>query len=99
MQGYKVIPSAGIIGSGNILVTIKTEIICPKASTIAIYMKDAKCLLVNKLSIPQKESKSKVAPLKKKDRRPILKKLKIFTIVIDRKGGQQLLKSEVYFEN
>ena len=41
-KGYKVMAIAGIIGSGNILDTIKTEINWPKSRTIAIYMNEVK---------------------------------------------------------
>lgn len=64
-NGYSVMAIAGMIGSGNILVTIKTETIWPKARTIAMYKKEVKWESLNILNIPQNGSKSKVAPLKK----------------------------------
>lgn len=86
-NGYRVIAIAGIIGSGNILVTKSTEMSWPKSSTIAIYMKEVKCESLMILKMPQNESKSKVAPLKKYEIKSILIVLKQFTKSIDRKGG------------
>lgn len=54
---------------------------------IAKYMKDVKCESVNTLKIPQKGSKSKVAPLKKKPIRVRLITLKELTINRERNGG------------
>jgi hypothetical protein len=65
MKGSSVIASAGIIGSGNILVIITSEIIWPKANIIAIYIKAEKCKLENKLQIPKNESKVNSHPLMK----------------------------------
>jgi len=78
---------AGIIGSGNILVTRSTEMSWPKSSTIAIYIKEVKCESLMILNIPQKESKSNVAPLKKYEINSMLIVLKEFTKSIDKKGG------------
>ena len=54
IKGSRVSAKAGIIGSGNILVTKTTDTICPKANTIAIYMNETKCSSLIKLKIPQK---------------------------------------------
>lgn len=40
--GSRVIASAGIIGSGNIREIMTIEIICPKDSRMAMYIKPAK---------------------------------------------------------
>lgn len=56
MKGYRVIATAGMIGSGNIRLIMTKETICPKDSIIAMYIKPAKCRLENRLQIPQNES-------------------------------------------
>jgi hypothetical protein len=44
-----------MMGSGNMRVTRKTVTICPSASTMAMYMKEAKCSSsVKMLKMPQK---------------------------------------------
>lgn len=64
-NGYRLITNAGIIGSGNIFVSQKTEKSWPSEIIMAIYMNPEKCWFENKLHIPQNESKSKVHPCTK----------------------------------
>ena len=54
---------------------------------MAIYIKPVKCRCEKRLHIPQKESKSKVHPCRRKLEKHIKMHIIIFTINIDRKGG------------
>ena len=63
------------------------DISCPKERNIAININPVKCLLENKLQIPQKESKVHSQPLVKKQENERLMQLSILTINIERKGG------------
>lgn len=65
IKGYRVIATAGIIGSGNIRLIITKETICPRDNIIAMYIKPAKCKLEKRLQMPQNESKSQSQPLMK----------------------------------
>ena len=88
IKGSRVSARAGIIGSGNILVTKTTETICPKANTIAMYMKETKCSSLIKLKIPQKLYVVKVAPLQKNETIERWNTLKQFIKNMERKGGK-----------
>ena len=87
MKGSSVSARAGMIGSGNMRVTRKTEIICPKARTMAMYMKETKCESVKMLKIPQNSSKLKLPPLRKKTIRQKWNELKELMRNMERKGG------------
>ena len=87
MNGSSVMASAGTMGSGNMLVIMTIDIICPIKRIIAMYMNPAKCWSVKMLQMPQKESKSKLQPWKKKLLNPMWIALKVLTRSIERKGG------------
>jgi len=63
MNGSRVVARAGMMGSGNIRVTITSETICPSDSNIPMKRKPVKCLLEKILKKPQKESKVHSQPL------------------------------------